>query len=117
MAKKEVVADPNLVAYCGLYCGACPRYLRAGCPGCLENERATWCAVRKCCKENELRTCADCASHSDPNSCRSYNNLIARAVGFFLRSNRRACILQIRELGVAGHAADMAQHRRMTIRR
>ncbi len=30
---KEIVSDPKLVAYCGLYCGACKRYLQEKCPG------------------------------------------------------------------------------------
>ena len=42
---KEIVADPKLVAYCGLYCGACGAYLRGRCPGCIENYKATWCKV------------------------------------------------------------------------
>jgi hypothetical protein len=25
---KEIIADPQLVAHCGLYCGACGAYLR-----------------------------------------------------------------------------------------
>ncbi len=27
---KEIVSDTNLVAYCGLYCGACSSYTREG---------------------------------------------------------------------------------------
>lgn len=38
---KQVVADPNLVAYCGLYCGACGAYLKERCPGCHSNAKAT----------------------------------------------------------------------------
>jgi hypothetical protein len=117
VAKKEIVADPNLVAYCGLYCGACPRYLRGGCPGCRQNAKATWCKVRSCCVDNTLRTCVDCADHPDPDTCALFNNPISRVIGFLFRSNRHACVLQIRELGVAGHAEQMAKRRRMSMRR
>ena len=33
---KPIVADKNLIAYCGLYCGACRSYLKGSCPGCQE---------------------------------------------------------------------------------
>lgn len=117
MAKKEIVADPNLVAFCGLYCGACPRYLRGGCPGCHENAKATWCKVRSCCIDNKLSSCADCADHRDPNTCRFFNNPIARVIGFLFRSDRRACVLQIQRIGISGFAEEMAKSGRMSIRR
>jgi hypothetical protein len=49
--------------------------------------------------------------------CNKFNNFISRLVGFVLRSDRGACILQIREKGLLGHAEDMAVNRRQTIRR
>mgnify|MGYP001174253203 CR=1 FL=1 len=44
----------ELVAYCGLYCGQCTKYLKGKCPGCKENEKASWCKTRSCCIENDF---------------------------------------------------------------
>jgi len=64
---KEIAADKDLVACCGLYCGACGAYLKGRCPGCRENSKA--------------------------------------------------CVLKIRELGLEGYAAFMAQRKRQTLPR
>ena len=112
----DIVADENLVAYCGLYCGACRSYLKGKCPGCRENEKAAWCAVRTCCRGSSLTSCADCRSFPDPKACRKYHNFLSRTIGFFLRSDRSACIVQIKAKGLRGHAEDMASRRRHTIR-
>jgi len=114
---KEIASDPNLVAHCGLYCGACRSYLRGRCPGCHENKKAGWCKVRSCCTEHGFATCADCREFLDPNDCGKFNNFIARLFGLIFRSDRAACIRQVRKLGVQGHADDMARNRRQAIKR
>ena len=117
MALSETVADPGLVARCGLYCGACKAYLKGRCPGCHENVKATWCNVRLCCKEQEFASCADCSDFTDPMQCTHFNNFMSRFFGLVFRSDRAACIRQIRELGLEGHAADMAAKKRHTIKK
>ena len=62
---KAIVADRELVGYCGLYCGACGKYLNEKCPGCHLNARASWCKVRKCAMENNFYSCADCRLYSN----------------------------------------------------
>ncbi len=114
---KVIVADSNMVAYCGLYCGACKSYLKDKCPGCHKNSKATWCKVRSCCIENGFLSCADCKKFEDPNSCKNFNNVFSKAIGFFLRSDRRACIYQIKRIGIDGHAQNMASNMRQTIKR
>jgi hypothetical protein len=116
MNSNVIVADQELVAYCGLYCGACGSYLKNKCLGCHENEKASWCKVRQCCQEAKLSSCADCKTFSDPRDCKKYNNFISKAIGIVLRSDRRACIMQIKEKGLQKHAEDMALNRRQTIR-
>jgi len=116
-ALKPIVADVDLVAYCGLYCGACGAYRRGRCPGCRENQKATWCKVRTCCRETACSSCAECKTVSDPNDCKKFNNWIAKLFGLVFRSDRRACILQIREQGLPGHAETMAARRQQAIRR
>ncbi len=113
---KEIVADPKLVAFCGLYCGACGTYLKGRCPGCRDNEKASWCKVRTCCLETGYSSCADCTKFPDPKDCGKFHNFISIVIGFVLRSDRRACITQIRQKGIEGHAEDMAATRRQTIR-
>lgn len=114
---KDIVTDAALVAYCGLYCAACGRHRRGRCPGCHENTKATWCGIRSCCIENGYKSCADCNDFEDPTQCGKFHNLVSRFFGFIFRSNRPACIKQIRELGIEGHARDMAEQGRQSIRR
>jgi hypothetical protein len=114
---KEVVSSPDLVAYCGLYCGACGSYLKEKCPGCHENEKAKWCAIRTCCADNGYLSCADCKEFENPADCKKFNNLMAKIFGLIFRSDRLACIRQIKELGVQGHADKMAAIRRQSIKR
>ncbi len=114
---KQIKSDPSMVAYCGLYCGACGRYLKDKCPGCHENKKATWCAVRLCCIDNHYATCADCKQYTDPNDCRKFNNVFSKIIGVVLRSDRAACIRQIKGMGVPAHADNMAATKRQSIRR
>ena len=112
-----IVADAKLVACCGLYCGACGTYRRGRCPGCREKQNAAWCKVRACCIENSYSTCAECRIAADPHDCKKFHNVISKFFGLIFRSNRRACILQIREQGLQGHADRMAASGRQSIRR
>ena len=114
---REITVDPELVAYCGLYCGACGSYRKGQCPGCHENTKAGWCAIKPCSIEHEYATCADCEEFTDPNSCRKFNNLFGRIVGFVLNSNRQACVYKIRELGLEEYAAYMAGRERVSVPR
>jgi hypothetical protein len=114
---KPVVSDVNLVAYCGLYCGACGAYRRGRCPGCHENRKATWCKVRACCMDEHFSSCAECRTFSDQKDCKKYNNIIARIFGWIFRSDRRACICQIREKGLPAHADRMTAIESPSIRR
>ena len=45
---KNIESDKELIAACGLYCGACRKYLAERCPGCRLNEKAAWCKIRSC---------------------------------------------------------------------
>lgn len=109
--------NPELVAYCGIYCGACRSYAIGRCPGCRKSEKATWCKVRTCCINNKYATCANCTTHCDPRACKVYHNPISRLFGFVFRSNRAACIQRIREVGTTTFAREMAERRRYTLPR
>jgi hypothetical protein len=113
----EIIAAKNLVARCGLYCGACGKYLRGKCPGCAKNEKATWCAIRKCTAEHSWATCAECTEYSKVNECGKYNNFIAKVFGLIFRSNRAACIERIKAVGLDGFAVEMAAAKRQSLPR
>ncbi len=114
---KEIVSDPALVANCGLYCGGCPRYLKDKCPGCRENQKAKWCKLRTCCIENKYGSCADCTEFEDPMACRKFNNFMSKIFGFIFRSDRAACIRQIRDVGIEAHADRMSEMKTHSIKR
>ncbi len=114
---REIVADPALVAYCGLYCGACKRYLSEGCPGCHDTTKAGWCKVRACCIENGYGTCADCTSFTDPRQCAKFHNVVSRLFGVVFRSNRPACIELIHAQGREAFAAEMTKRRAQSLPR
>jgi hypothetical protein len=116
-ALKPVMADQSLVAYCGLYCGACGKYLKGKCPGCARNEKAGWCKVRTCCSKNAHASCADCATMADPADCKKLNNAASKLFAIIFRSDRPACIRAIREQGREAYARDMAGKKIMTIKR
>ena len=113
---KEIVADKNLVAYCGLYCGACRSFLNGKCPGCKENHKASWCTIRKCCMDNNFRTCADCQLMK-LDECKKFNNFISRVIGFIFNSDRTACIHRIKEGGIDVFAEEMKISKRQSIPR
>jgi hypothetical protein len=114
---REITADASVVAFCGLYCGACGSYLKERCPGCAGNDKAAWCKIRSCCKEKDISSCAECKEFTDAMECSKFNNLMSKIFGALFRSDRAACIRQIKEIGRQGHAEKMAAARTQTIKR
>ncbi|NLD98791.1 MAG: DUF3795 domain-containing protein [Fibrobacter sp.] len=105
----QTIADKKLVAYCGLYCGSCKSYKNNRCPGCGKNEKAAWCKIRSCCIENNHNSCANCMTHTDPNTCRYFNNFMSKIFAFIFKSDRKACIEKIRAEGYEKYAQQMAE--------
>lgn len=114
--KKEIIADKNLIAACGLYCGACRAFLTGKCPGCKDNAKATWCKVRQCCMENKFQSCADC-NMVELKDCKKYSNFISKIMAYVFNSDRPACIARIKEIGYDGFAAEMADSKKQSIKR
>jgi hypothetical protein len=114
---KPIIADKSLVAYCGLYCGACKKYLSGSCPGCHENRKASWCKIRTCNIEHGYSSCADCKDFTDPMACKKFNNFISKIFAILFKSDRAACIARIREEGYEGFAQFMAIHNLQSIKR
>jgi recombinational DNA repair protein (RecF pathway) len=67
--------------------------------------------------EHNYSSCADCKEFSDPKQCKKFNNFISKIFGFVFQSDRAACISQIKKLGLQGHADNMTQQKRHSIRR
>ena len=114
---QETKADTKLIAKCGLYCGACGRYKKGKCKGCMENEKASWCKVRICCLDKEIDSCADCNEYSNVMACGKYNNFMAKLFGVMFNSDRAACIQKIKQEGYHSYASQMEQNGMMTIKR
>ena len=114
---KQIISDKNLIASCGLYCGACRQYLTEKCSGCRENQKASWCKVRTCCIENNYLSCADCEKVKNANECKKLNNFISKIFAFIFRSDRKACITAIKESGYDMFAEEMASKKIMTIKK
>jgi hypothetical protein len=113
----EIKADVGNIAFCGLYCGACGRYLKGKCPGCHNNEKASWCKIRSCCLDNNYQSCADCKTYSDPNECKYFNNFMAKLFGLIFGSNRNACISYISNNGYEAFAKHMAENKLQSLKK
>ncbi|MCG8616949.1 MAG: DUF3795 domain-containing protein [Desulfobacterales bacterium] len=108
---------PELIAPCGLYCGACHRFKKGKCPGCPENDRATWCKIRDCVKSNNYRTCADCTQFDDVNQCKKFNTLFSKFFYLVFRSDRKSSLARISEIGIPDYAKEMAEKDQVVIKR
>ena len=105
------------VAACGLYCGACGKFKKGKCVGCRENEKASWCGIRKCCIEHNYTSCADCSEFENLKDCKKFNNFMGKVMGIIMNSDRFACIYRIREIGNESFAMEMEEKGLQSIKR
>ena len=60
--------NPDVISYCGVFCGGCPSYHIGTCHGCRSEElkqkrTSKWkCRKRICCLEKEFYSCGECPS-------------------------------------------------------
>jgi hypothetical protein len=113
---QEIKNDTQLIAYCGLYCGACRKYISGKCPSCKLLASPHWCKIRTCCLDKRVASCAEC-SFETPNACKKFNNPISKVFSFIFGSDREKCILTIRENGALWYAAHMAETRQQSLKR
>jgi len=106
----------ELIAYCGLYCAECRKYKNGKCPGCAENQKATWCTIRTCCIDSGYKSCAECTIMPLA-ECKKFNNAIGKVIGFVFNSDRAAGVARIKEVGAAQFAAEMDAAKRMALPR
>lgn len=112
---RPITANKDNIATCGLYCGACRKYLVEKCPGCRENKKATWCKIRTCCQKKSFTTCAEC--NCNVKECKTYSNFIGKLFALIFRSDRAACIRYIREHGEQAYAEEMTRRKAQTMKR
>lgn len=114
---KPITTSKSLISYCGLYCGACKRYISGSCPGCAENQKASWCKIRSCNIEHGYTSCADCKDFANPMECKKFNNFISKIFAIIFKSDRAAGIAMIKESGYEGFAEYMATNRLQSVKR
>jgi hypothetical protein len=114
--KKEIVADKNQIAFCGLYCGSCKSFLAGKCQGCRNNVKATWCKLRACCIDKNYQSCADCDSIGY-RDCKKCNNAMSKLFAFIFNSDRLGCLDRIKMVGYDSYAEEMAEKKMMTIKK
>lgn len=113
----EIQGNPELVSFCGLYCGSCGKYLKEKCSGCVGNEKATWCKIRKCCIEKGIKSCAQCNEFSDVKDCKMFDNFVAKMFEFVFRSDRKAGIKMIQEIGYEEFVKYMTDNKLISLKK
>ncbi|HEY3369435.1 MAG TPA: DUF3795 domain-containing protein [Prolixibacteraceae bacterium] len=112
---QEIKNDTLLIAYCGLYCGSCRKYLSGKCPSCQQLASAHWCKIRSCCIDKHIANCAECSLET-PNDCKTFNNPISKVFKFIFGSDREKSILFIREKGAICYAGQMSETRQQSFK-
>ncbi len=107
----------QLVSGCGLYCGSCSKYKKGKCPGCVDNEKAAWCKIRICIREKNITTCAECTEFDDVNECKKFNTIFSKFFSLVFRSDRKASLKKINEIGLDAYARDMSASSQVVIKR
>ena len=73
--------------------------------------------MRRCGIDKKYLSCADCEQFDNPEDCKLFNNIMARLFALVFRSDREACIRQIKAAGITSYANDMTANRRMTLKK
>jgi hypothetical protein len=112
MKTEQIEKDENLIAYCGIYCGACPSFTSGECEGCrAKSEKSSVrykaCAVKPCCVENVFFTCADCTIYASTSACKKYNPLLLKIASWVESTDRSKAIDMIKIKGLAETVAFM----------
>jgi hypothetical protein len=110
--RDETTGNEQFIAYCGLYCKACPSFTSGKCDGCRSNSAKSavvykQCQVKPCCVENGFFTCADCTIYASVKDCKKYNPLLLRIASWVESSDRSKAIEMIQTKGRAAFAAYM----------
>jgi hypothetical protein len=112
---EATIRETKSIAFCGLYCNNCNKFIRGKCPGCEKNEKATWCAIRKCCMDKAIQNCSECVEFSELKNCKKYNNVFSKVIQFVTSTDRELCIKIIREKGTDFFISEMDSNGKMSL--
>ena len=90
------------IAPCGLFCSECGAFRKKRCQGCQVAPGFSRCAIRKCCAERGLTTCAGCEDFRAPRDfreCRKVNNWIAKIFKLIFGGDRPKALALLRDEG------------------
>ena len=107
----------KLISFCGLYCAECPKYKKGKCTGCLEYNKATWCKIRTCCLEKNIKSCADCDEYSNIKECKKFNTFIGKLMERVFNSDRVAALEMIRDNSYDHFVSFMSDNNLVTLPR
>ena len=99
--------DKNLVAPCGIYCGACKSFKKGKCSGCNEHSRAAHCKVRVCTASKGYNTCLECNDFEDVMQCSKFNSFFSKFYSLMIGSDKKACLERIAEIGLVRYSREM----------
>jgi hypothetical protein len=119
--EKIIPIDENLISYCGLYCGACPTYIKGKCEGCRGNSPLCAvgyqkCKVKPCCIEHNYFSCANCKEFSSVKLCKKYNPLSIKFGEYISCTSRAKSIEMIKEKGVIAFVEYMVSKEWVTMK-
>ncbi len=106
MLQQKLDSSVNLIAACGLYCGSCSKFIKGTCPGCKENEKATWCKIRTCNLENHTANCSECTKVV-MQDCKKLNNRIGKIFKWITKTDRIASLQYISNNGPEDYVKKM----------
>ena len=104
-ATTVVISNPQPgahIAPCGLFCTECGKFKKGRCQGCQVQPGFSRCAIRRCVIEKGIVTCAECDEFPSPHDfreCKKINNLLARIIGLFTKSDRPGSLAVLRDEG------------------
>ena len=118
---EHITGDEQHIAYCGIYCKACPAFTSGKCDGCRTNTAKSAvlyksCQVRPCCAENNFFTCADCTICASIKDCKKFNPLFLKIASRIEGSSRGKAIEMIKTKGRAEFAAYMEERNWVTFK-
>ena len=113
----KVIYNPEILAPCGIYCGACPS-LGKTCLGCASQEmggvqkrKSKWgCKLRVCCyKEKGLEFCSDCLEFPCDKHRKKLMDSHPKDPRFQYRRDVAENLILIKELGEQRYLEDMKE--------
>jgi hypothetical protein len=102
----------ELISRCGLYCGACKKYLKNICSGCRTKAPPSWCEVSPCAASKDLFSCADCSDFPDVYRCGRLYPFKYRFGEWVAGMSRKAGIEMIRTDGCERYVQFMVEENR-----